>query len=61
MIDHIDPVANQGPTSYENLAARCYPHHREKTDRDRAAGLLDGRKEDGRKGGGRGAGGRAPP
>ena len=41
--DHVDPVANQGPTSFENLAARCYPHHREKTKRDRAAGLLDAR------------------
>jgi HNH endonuclease len=48
--DHVDPVANQGPTSFENLAARCYPHHREKTKRDRAAGLLGG-----------GSGGRAPP
>ena len=37
--DHIDPMANQGPTSFENLAARCYPHHQEKTKRDRAAGL----------------------
>ena len=52
--DHIDPVANQGPTSFENLAARCYPHHREKTDRDRKAGLLAGLLEGG-------SGGRAPP
>ncbi len=48
--DHVDPVANEGPTSFENLAARCYPHHREKTDRDRAAGLLRRRGK-----------GRAPP
>jgi HNH endonuclease len=38
--DHVDPVANQGPTSFENLAARCYPHHQEKTERDRAAGYF---------------------
>jgi len=53
--DHVDPVANGGPTSFENLAARCWPHHRAKTDRDRAAGLLDGRGGDGVKGT------RAPP
>lgn len=38
--DHVDPVANRGPTSYDNLKPRCWPHHQEKTDRDRAAGLL---------------------
>ena len=38
--DHVDPVANGGPTSYENLSARCWPHHRAKTERDRQAGLL---------------------
>jgi hypothetical protein len=38
--DHIDPVAHNGPTSYENLAARCKPHHWEKTERDRQAGLF---------------------
>jgi len=44
--DHVDPVANCGPTSYLNLEARCYPDHRAKTERDRRAGLLDGgRKE----------------
>jgi len=48
--DHVDPVANDGPTSFENLAARCYPHHKEKTERDRAAGLLNGAGD-----------GRAPP
>jgi hypothetical protein len=47
--DHDDPVANGGPTSYENLKARCKPDHWAKTERDRKAGLL-----------GRGAG-RAPP
>jgi Domain of unknown function (DUF222)/HNH endonuclease len=38
--DHIDPVAHGGPTSYQNLQPRCWPHHRDKTERDRAAGLL---------------------
>ena len=45
--DHVDPVANGGMTSFANLAARCWPHHRAKTERDRATGLLHG--------------GRAPP
>lgn len=27
--DHIDPVANGGPTSMQNLAPRCWPHHRD--------------------------------
>ena len=45
--DHIDPVANNGRTSFANLAARCWPHHRAKTERERAQGLLGG--------------GRAPP
>ncbi|MGI8683610.1 MAG: HNH endonuclease [Acidimicrobiales bacterium] len=40
--DHVDPVANNGPTSMENLRPRCWPHHRDKTDRDRKAGLLGG-------------------
>jgi len=40
--DHVDPRANRGPTSYANLEPRCYPHHREKTERDRRAGLLRG-------------------
>jgi len=38
--DHVDPVANGGPTSFDNLQPRCWPHHRAKTERDRAAGLL---------------------
>ncbi len=38
--DHVDPVAHGGPTSYNNLQPRCWPHHRDKTERDRAAGLL---------------------
>lgn len=38
--DHVDPVANGGATSYDNLRARCWPHHRAKTERDRQAGWL---------------------
>ena len=38
--DHVDPVAHHGPTSYDNLQPRCWPHHRDKTERDRQAGLL---------------------
>jgi HNH endonuclease len=40
--DHIDPCANGGKTTYENLASPCWPHHRFKTERDRKAGLLRG-------------------
>ena len=40
--DHIDPVANGGATSYENLQPLCPPCHRAKTQRDREAGLLVG-------------------
>ncbi|MFN2557720.1 MAG: hypothetical protein ABR592_12815 [Nitriliruptorales bacterium] len=42
--DHDDPLANHGPTAYHNLKARCRPHHRDKTQRDRAGGLLSGRE-----------------
>lgn len=38
--DHVDPVANNGPTSYANLRPTCWPHHQQKTERDRRAGLL---------------------
>jgi hypothetical protein len=38
--DHIDPVANGGPTCLGNEAPRCYRCHVEKTERDRRAGLL---------------------
>jgi hypothetical protein len=38
--DHINPVANQGPTSVDNLAGRCWIDHKAKTERDRQAGLL---------------------
>jgi hypothetical protein len=40
--DHVNPVANGGPTSYDNLKPRCWPHHQAKTERDRQAGLLSG-------------------
>jgi hypothetical protein len=39
-MDHVDPVANGGPTSYKNLQPRCYTDHQAKTERDRRAGLL---------------------
>lgn len=42
--DHVDPVANHGPTSYANLVTRCYADHQAKTERDRKTGLL-GRRE----------------
>ena len=38
--DHINPVANHGPTSYSNTDPRCYTCHEEKTEQDRQAGLL---------------------
>ncbi len=38
--DHVDPVAHRGPTSYGNLQALCWYDHRDKTERDRRAGLL---------------------
>jgi HNH endonuclease len=39
-LDHIDPVANDGPTCRQNLAPRCGACHDAKTERDRIAGLL---------------------
>jgi hypothetical protein len=42
-LDHVDPVANDGPTSYENIEPRCKPDHWAKTERDRKAGKLSGR------------------
>jgi hypothetical protein len=42
--DHIDPCANGGQTSYENLGSPCWPHHRIKTERDRNAGKLQKKK-----------------
>lgn len=38
--DHIDPVANGGPTEYSNIQSRCWQDHQIKTERDRKAGLL---------------------
>lgn len=38
--DHVEPFANKGPTSYENLQALCWSHHRDKTEEDRQRGLL---------------------
>ena len=40
--DHVDPCANGGLTSFANLRPMCTPHHIEKTERDRRAGLLRG-------------------
>ena len=38
--DHREPVANGGETSFENLDPHCWPHHDEKTERDRKEGKL---------------------
>jgi 5-methylcytosine-specific restriction endonuclease McrA len=40
--DHVDPVANGGPTTQANLSGRCWDCHELKTERDRQAGLLGG-------------------
>jgi hypothetical protein len=45
--DHVDPVANGGTTSIDNLAPRCAPHHAQKTERDRRAGFLGGQERGG--------------
>jgi HNH endonuclease len=42
--DHVDPVANGGKSSYENIEPRCQPDHWAKTERDRKTGLLDGKR-----------------
>jgi hypothetical protein len=47
-LDHIDPVANGGLTSYANNQMLCPPDHRVKTEQDRKAGLLRPRKPRGR-------------
>jgi len=39
--DHVDPVAHNGATSYDNLQPHCKPHHWQKTERDRQAGLFE--------------------
>ena len=40
--DHKNPVANGGPTTFDNIDAKCHPHHVAKTEADRGAGLLNG-------------------
>jgi 5-methylcytosine-specific restriction endonuclease McrA len=52
-LDHVDPVANGGPTTQRNLRGRCYGCHQRKTDQDRQAGLLGNGSRNGG-GGGRG-------
>ena len=42
--DHVDPVANGGLTSFDNLGWLCVPHHRIKTEKDRKAGRLGKRR-----------------
>ena len=42
--DHIDPVANGGLTTYLNNQTLCGANHRIKTEQDRKAGLLGGKK-----------------
>jgi hypothetical protein len=44
--DHKDPRANGGATSFENMQPLCVPHHVEKTERDRRAGLLEGDRQE---------------
>jgi hypothetical protein len=44
--DHKDPCANGGGTTFENLQPLCTPHHCEKTENDRRAGLLTGSKDE---------------
>ena len=41
-LDHVDPVAHGGMSSYENLEFRCGPDHRAKSERDRRARRLRG-------------------
>lgn len=41
--DHVEPLANGGPTEYANLEWLCAVHHRLKTREDRMAGKLGGR------------------
>jgi HNH endonuclease len=42
--DHIDPVANGGLTSLENMRPLCWLHHLIKTEQDRKAGRLRGKR-----------------
>ena len=41
--DHVDPRANGGAWSLDNIEPRCWWCHVDKTERDRAAGLLGAR------------------
>ena len=41
--DHTQPIAACGPTSYDNLQPRCWPHHQQKTEHDRQVGLIGSR------------------
>lgn len=45
--DHVDPVSNDGATSYDNIQALCWTDHQAKTARDRDAGLLGPRHRHG--------------
>ncbi len=45
--DHVDPCANGGLTSMANVQPLCTPHHVDKTERDRKAGLLGNKDERG--------------
>jgi 5-methylcytosine-specific restriction endonuclease McrA len=38
--DHVNPIANNGETSYSNVRALCWDDHQAKTEQDRQAGLL---------------------
>ena len=44
--DHIDPIENDGVTSYDNIQALCWADHHDKTERDRQAGLIGNRRRD---------------
>jgi 5-methylcytosine-specific restriction endonuclease McrA len=44
-IDHVNPVANNGPTKLDNLKPRCWTDHQPKTERDRKGGLLKPRRK----------------
>ena len=43
-MDHDDPIANGGVSSYDNIKLRCRPDHWAKTRRDRNAGRLGGNR-----------------
>jgi len=42
-LDHLNPVANRGRTTWANVEPKCWPCHDEKTRADRAEGLFGGR------------------